>query len=131
VNDFDQRLDEEWQALYAELTSLLERHGKQDPFGDGDFWIVDDSWGSPQHKVCIFRLPFLTRPLALEIQRLIRQYSLPWEVLLSLDNPEHRPTPDDLGVTVRKADIEEAWSQDRMQRAFGSEFRWRLTLAAN
>jgi hypothetical protein len=131
VNDFDQRQDQEWQALYAELAALLERHGKQDPYGEGDFWIVDDNWGSPQHKVCIFRLSFLTRPLALEIQRLIRQYSLPWEVLLSLDNPEHRPTPDDLGVTVRKADIEEAWSQDRMQRAFGSEFRWRLTLAAN
>lgn len=116
--------EREWQTLYKELTGLLERHGKQDAHGRGDFWIVDDNYGSTQHKVCVTRLSFLTRPIAADVQRLLRNYTLGWEVLFSLDDEKMRPTPDDLGVSVRKTDIRECWSSERMRKAFGAEFRW-------
>jgi len=115
---------QEWQALYKELTALLERHGKQDAHGNGDFWIVDDNYGSAQHKVCVTRLRFLTRPIAANVQRLLRKYTLGWEVLFSLDDEKMRPTPDDLGISVRKTEIREFWSSERMRKAFGAEFRW-------
>ena len=125
------RQTKEWEALYQELTTLLEKHGTQNPIGDGDFWIVDDNYGSAQHKVCVARVSFLTRPLAGEVQRLLRKYSLAWEVLFSLDKAELRPTENDLGVLVRKSDIKECWSAERMKKAFGNEFRWGLSLTAN
>ena len=131
MNDHDELQQREWDALYAELGALLDEHGKQNPYGDGDFWVVDDNYGSPQHKVCVTRVSFLTRPVALEVQRILRKYSLAWEVLFSLDKAELRPTANDLGVLVRKTDIQEHWSAERMQQAFGSEFRWRPSLAAN
>ena len=115
--------------LYVELIALLGKHGKQDAHGGGDFWVVDDNYGSPQHKVCVARVSFITRPVALEAQRVIRKYSLPWEILFSLDSPSLRPTPEDMGITVRKAAIEECWSADRMAQAFGENFRWRPHLA--
>lgn len=120
----------EWEALYDELGVLLEKHGTQNPFGEGDFWLVDDNYGSPQHKVCVTRITFLTRPVAVEVQRTLRKYSLGWEVLFSLDKPELRPTDDDLGVLVRKSDIKEYWSAERMKAEFGTDFRWGLSLAA-
>jgi hypothetical protein len=131
VDSHEQLQAKEWEALYAELSALLESHGTQNPIGDGDFWIVDDNYGSPQHKVCVTRLPFLTRPVAIEVQRILRKYSLPWEVLFSLDKAELRPTENDLGVLVRKSDILEHWSAERMKKTFGKDFRWGLSVAAN
>ena len=131
MTDHDELQAREWQLLYAELTTVLECHGKQNPAGDGGFWIVDDNYGSPQHKVCVNQVSFLTRPIAVEVQRLLRKYSLGWEVLFSLDRPALRPTENDLGVLVRKTDIQEHWSVERMQKAFGGAFRWRPSLAAN
>jgi hypothetical protein len=131
VDAHEERQPKEWAALYAELGALLEKHGTQNPYGDGDFWIVDDNYGSPQHKVCVTRISFLTRPLATEVQRVLRNYSLAWEVLFSLDKAEPRPTENDLGVLVRKSDIKEYWSAERMKMAFGNDFRWGLSLAAN
>jgi hypothetical protein len=129
VTDEHQR--QEWATLYAELKALLGKHGKEDPYGNGDFWIVDDNYGSPQHKVCVFQVSFLTQPVAHEVQRTLRKHSLPWEVLFAFDKTDSRRHPNDLGITVHKANIEECWNVERMERAFGSEFRWRPKLAAN
>ena len=129
METYEQCQEREWEALYAELAELLQRHGREDPFGNHDYWIVDDNYGSPQHKVCVARLSFITRPLAHGVQRVIRKYSLPWEVLFSLDKDDLRPTSEDMGITVRKADIEECWNVERMERAFGAEFRWQFKRA--
>lgn len=119
----------EWVALYDELGALLEKHGTRNSLGKGDFWLVEDNYGSPQHKVCVTHVSFLTRPMAAEIQRALRKYSLGWEVLFSLDKSELRPTDDDLGILVRKGDIKEYWSAERMKAVFGTDFRWGLSLA--
>jgi len=129
--EYDRLRATEWKALYDELRPVLEKYGREDPLGDADYWVVDDDWGSPQHKVCVTRVSFLTRSLALEVQRLLRRYSLPWEVLFSFDKDDPRRDPSDLGITVRKADIEECWNVERMAKAFGSEFKWRPSLAAS
>src|SRR4051794_10502118 len=84
----DECQEREWRALYAALSVLLAKHGKQNVYGDGDFWIVDDNDGSSQHKVRVTRASFLTRPLALAVQRRLRIHSLAWEVLFFLDKPE-------------------------------------------
>jgi hypothetical protein len=128
---YEERQREEWEALYEQLRLLLCEHGKEDPFGDGDFWIVDGNYGSPQHKVCVFEVSFITRALALDVQRTLRKHSLPWEVLFSFDKGDPRRDPNDLGISVHKAKIEECWNVERMEKAFGSEFRWRPRLAAN
>lgn len=41
----------EWEAIYGLLLAILQRHGVHDPFGDGDFYLVDDDYGSVQHKI--------------------------------------------------------------------------------
>lgn len=102
--------EKEWDALYAELGALLGKHGTENAFGDADFWIVDDNYGNPQHKVCMHRIAFLTRPLAIEVQRVLRKYSLAWEVLFSLDKEGMRPTET----------ILESWSGSQTSRNIGA-----------
>ncbi len=48
--------DLEWQALYDALEAIFIQFGNEDPYCKGDYWIVDDSYGTPCHKVCISRL---------------------------------------------------------------------------
>lgn len=129
--DFDELQNEEWTKLYDELQQLLARHGREDAFGEGDFWVVDDNYGSPQHKVCVSRASFLTKIMASEVQQKIRTYSLPWEVIFAFDPRDERLDSADLGILVRKTDIQEHWDTGRMKRLLGNDFRWCLNTQAN
>jgi hypothetical protein len=113
----------EWTALYADLRALLQAHGQEDASGEGDYWLVDDNYGTPQHKICVTNISILTRPLCRQCQRLLRQYSLPWELLFSLENRAHE---GDLGVTVTRAAIEEHWNAERLALHHQAAFRWNL-----
>ena len=116
----------EWNALYLELRGVLASHGREGPFGNGEFWLVDDNYGSPQHKVCVFRVAFLTQPLCREVQRVIRKYSLAWEVIFAFDFDDGRRGADDFGVTVTKSHVEACWDAERMAHVYGTDFRWTL-----
>ena len=126
---FKEQQEQEWRALYATLSAILSGFGTENSFGEDDYWLVDDNYGSPQHKICVARISFITRPLVAEIQRALRQYALPWEVLFAFDPRDPRLDPADLGITVRKADIEECWDPKRLAQAFGPEFKWNPALA--
>jgi hypothetical protein len=115
---------DEWQALYAELRTLLAMYGREDPYGEGDFWLVDDDWGGPQQKVCMFNASFITPALCRQVQGLLGKYLQAWKVIFAFDKPDPRRHPEDLGLTVTKSGIEEHWDAQRMAGAFGAEFRW-------
>jgi hypothetical protein len=116
--------ESEWQSLYFELGHILAATGRENAFGDGDFWIIDDNYGSFQHKVCVTQVAFLTPEIAASVQRLLTARYPKWEVLFSLDGPSIRPTPDDMGITVRASGVKEFWSRRRMAKAHFGEFRW-------
>jgi hypothetical protein len=115
---------EEWEALYAQLTSVLAVFGREDPYGDGDFWVVDDDYGSYQQKVCVTRLSFLTRRCAEAVGRILANYTSPWEVLMTLDFKDPSRPPGGEGILITKSAIQEHWDKTRLSRKYGSEFRW-------
>ncbi len=120
----DEIQDREWEALYKALCSTLAVFGREDAFGEGDYWVVDDNYGTPQHKVCVHRTSFLTSPMAMAVQRLLRGHALRWEILFSLDGDDSRRNADDLGITVREHEIIEHWNRERMRGTYGSDFQW-------
>lgn len=115
---------QEWEALYAEIRATLAALGREDAFGEGDFWVVDDDWGGFRHKVCVTRLAFLTPSLAQAVQGVLRRMHLPWEVILALDFPDAARPPDGEGVLVSKSSIEPRWDAGRLRRDHGAQFRW-------
>ena len=114
----------EWEALNAELVAVLAPFGHENPYGDGDFWVVDDDWGGYQHKICVSKLPFLTREVAEAVQRAIAKYTSPWEVVIALDYSDPSRPSDGEGILVRKSSIEQHWDAVRLSEKYGAQFRW-------
>ena len=97
--------DQEWQALYDALGAVLIQFGKEDAYGNGDYWIVDDSYGTPCHKVCISRLGFVTPHLISAIQRAL-QATPHWKVLLQIDETLDGVPGSSSGLTVHHDTVE-------------------------
>ena len=74
----------EWESLFDELTAVLEKHGKHDAFGDGDFYLIDDYYSSPQHKVECTSPSVFTPSLLVEVQNILKRFSRRWEVIFAL-----------------------------------------------
>lgn len=74
----------EWGSLYEELMVILGGHGKYDPFGDGDFCLADDNFGSLQHMVECSRSNFFSPSIVAEVQNVLTRYSRRWEVIFAL-----------------------------------------------
>ncbi|MBL8523422.1 MAG: hypothetical protein JNN20_07025 [Betaproteobacteria bacterium] len=74
----------EWESLFDELMAVLEKHGKHDAFGDGDYYLISDYYSSAQHKVeCTSPLVF-TPSLLVDVQGILKRYSRRWEVIFAL-----------------------------------------------
>jgi hypothetical protein len=43
--------ERDWQALHDAITATLDRFGRKDAFGRGDYWLVDDNWGWWSHQI--------------------------------------------------------------------------------
>ncbi|MCW5574773.1 MAG: hypothetical protein KIT13_01645 [Burkholderiales bacterium] len=115
---------QEWFALYEELRSVLATFGREDPYGKGDFWLVEDDYGGYTHKVCVTRLPFLTGAVAAAVQRTIAKYPSPWEVVIALDYPDPSRPIEGEGVLVRRSKVEQQWNPERLISRYGEDFRW-------
>jgi hypothetical protein len=74
--------DEEWQKLLEELTAELGCVGKNDAFGDGDYWIVDDDWGGHHQKICITRPSFFSKDFTSRVQELLKRRFPNWGVFV-------------------------------------------------
>src|SRR6185436_12815194 len=116
----------EWDATYKALKLILAQFGREDPIGGGDYWIVDNNYGPPQHKVCVHKASFLTRPMVAEVQRALQDRELRWEVLFSFDDDDTRRHPDDLGLSVTAHTVTEHWNPDRMRHSYGADFQWNM-----
>lgn len=84
MTDADSPRHAEWAKLYELLLAALTRHGVHDPFGDGDFYLVDDDYGSMQHKIECTSAAAFTPALAAEIQQLLALFEGEWEVIVAL-----------------------------------------------
>jgi hypothetical protein len=74
--------EEEWEALYSELLTLLAQFGRNDPFGDGDYWLVDDDWGGHRQKVCVSSPTFWSHDVQVAIQELLKRSFTHWGMVV-------------------------------------------------
>lgn len=119
----DEATREMSDRLQHEVGRVLAAHGKEDPYGNGDYWIVD--WISAAScKVCVWRIRFLTPSLVEEVQGLLRRELPGSDVMFQLelvDEPEELPP---CGIFVTKDRIQQDWDRSQLRRLFGSDFKW-------
>jgi hypothetical protein len=78
------RREAEWRSLHDRITEVLDRFGKKDPFGRGDYWLVDDDLGLYRHKLEVQNLNFLQPHVIKSLQSLLAGYP-DWEIMFRID----------------------------------------------
>ena len=107
-----------WKFAYDHLLIHLSQRGRNDAFGEGDFWLVDDDWGEGSQKICIFNPDILTKIFISNVQRLLVDKGIESEVLVQLEVDGAPPE----GVRITQFAVQEDWDLPRLRSIFGASF---------
>lgn len=110
--------DREWRVLHDRIAETLDRFGRRDAFGDGDYWLVDDNWGQCRHLIEIQNLNLLQPHIVKLLQRQLSDYPR-WEIRAGVDTAKFDRNWPGMGLTVYSDEI-----LDELQRSYlPPEFR--------
>lgn len=115
-----------WEQSYPALLAVLQRHGVDSPTGKGDFWLLDDDYGCPEHLLYVFRLEVLTPCLVADMQSVLRAPAMDgWTIRVTLDltAPEAATIPAQ-GLIVSRHAVEEHWNSQALHARFGDTFHF-------
>jgi hypothetical protein len=78
--------EREWQILQDRIIRLLQKFGRRDAFGKGDYWLLDENWGRHRQELEIQNLSLLQPHIAKSLQALLAD--LPnWYITARVDVP--------------------------------------------
>ena len=115
---------QQWQSLYEALGKALALFGIENPFGEADYWLVDDDYGDTTHKICVHRLPFLRPEVITAIQESLKQFP-GWRVMVQLEIEIDGASDASSGFVIYPEKIESHWAREA--QAF-ADLRKRLNL---
>jgi hypothetical protein len=78
------RQEAEWQVLHDRITETLNRFGKKDAFGRGDYWLVDENLGGYRQRLEVQNLNLLQPHIIKALQALLDGYP-DWEIMFRVD----------------------------------------------
>lgn len=113
----------EWEILYYALCAVCAKYGAEDPFGNADYWVVDDCWGGVAQKIVVSSPRFLTPQLVAEISNCIRDTGLLGvQVIVALDFnlPGEKLPP--MGMIIDSHGATEQWDLDLIRKRVGQDF---------
>lgn len=98
-NDADLTQENEWQILHDRITETLNRFGKGDALGKGDYLLVDDNWGPQWHQLEFQNLYLLQPAVINALQALLVDYP-EWKITIcaSVMAPRSMWPPFDLTI---------------------------------
>jgi hypothetical protein len=102
--------DDEWKRLYEDLRKSFNTLGIEDPYGEGDYWLVDDDYGDTTHKLCVHSKTFLTLALIRSIQQALAAFPH-WRVMLQIEFPITGVAHASSGLIIYHHTIEEHWDR--------------------
>ncbi len=110
--------EKEWELIYVEISRTLERFGKEDAFGKGDYLLVDDNWGNHQQKIEVQNLSLIRPQIVTLLQNILTPFP-DWEIVVAIDVPTHEADWPAMGLIIRNNEI-----IDGLQRQyFPTEFQ--------
>jgi hypothetical protein len=100
----DAKQERDWQALHDRITETLNRFGKKDAFGKGDYWLVDDNWGPELHQLEFRNLSLLRPEVIKSLQALLADYP-EWQITVCADVPAPRSIWPPRDITIYHDEI--------------------------
>jgi hypothetical protein len=101
--DDEGQQDREWEALYQLVVKTMAKWGVDEPFGKGDYLIVDDNDRWFCQKLEVQNLKIFRVEVIKTLQGLLEDFPN-WTIILAVDvlGQEHWPS---MGVTIRAHEI--------------------------
>jgi hypothetical protein len=116
--EMDPIQESQWSNLYDALSRVLVPLGKDDGFGKGDYWLMDENWGIYQQKLDIQNLNLIKPDVVKRLQATLTAFP-GWEIVVSIDDPKHETDWPAMGLLIRSHEI-----IDGLQRQyFPAEFQ--------
>ncbi len=117
MNKEEELRDRIWGELYRAVVDVLGQYGKEEPTGDGDFWVVDDNYGWRLQIVNIFDLKMLDPEIVAKLRALLDK--LPeWSIVLVLDVPGTEGKWPPMGVIIRRHEIIDGLQREYLPESF-------------
>ena len=95
---------QQWGELYDRICSLLRKCGREDPFAAGDYWVLDENWGSKAQRVEINNLALLLPDTIQSLQKLLEVFP-DWKIVVAVDVRGTEKTWPLMGLIIRKDEI--------------------------
>ncbi|MES2280546.1 MAG: hypothetical protein V4542_03960 [Pseudomonadota bacterium] len=114
----------EWRTLYDAIRVVCAKHGTEDPYGKGDYWVVDDNWGGVSQKLVVSSPSFLTPKLVEELADCIsdkKLYGAQILVALELKTADGRLAPM-MGLLIDSQGATEEWDLASIRKQVGEDF---------
>jgi hypothetical protein len=96
--------EETWELLYKKIVAALASFGVEDHFGNADYLLVDDNYGSPRHTIEIHKLRMLDPVLVCQLRELLDGLE-GWEIVISVDVPGTEGKWPPMGLIIRKHEV--------------------------
>ena len=86
----------EWAQPCEALVTVSAKHGTNDAFGDGDYWVVDDDWGGYHQKICVTRNGFWTNEIQAVVQRALADNFQNWGLYVVFETSTGRSDTEEV-----------------------------------
>lgn len=104
MNSSESERDRQWDELHPRLRGVLLQFGKEDYLGRADFYLVEEDWGTRQHKVEVQNLALMAPPVIESLQRVLRVYP-DWAVVVAIAVRDKLDVWPPMGLVVRSHEI--------------------------
>ena len=109
--------DREWQILHDRITGALDRFGKKNAFGDGDYWLVSDNWGWYQQKLEFQNLALFEPRIIKILQGLLADFPK-WRIAVQVAVLGKEQTWPGMGIFIYNDQIVDELQRDYLPDEF-------------
>jgi hypothetical protein len=111
--------EREWRVLQDRIIGLLQRFGRRDAFGKGDYWLLDENWGRYRQELEFQNLNLLRPNVIKSLQDLLSD--LPnWYITARVDVPGKEKAWPGMGVIIYHDEIVDELLRDYLPPEFRS-----------
>ena len=115
---------EEWLRLYGRLRSYLDEVGRDDGFGKGDFYLLEDNLGNNTQYLGINNIDIFTPSVVANLQKILTRSFPGWIIKVDLALVPPITDVSSEGMTIHADRIEEAWDKSNLRMQLGDRFKF-------